>query len=285
MFGAIVVVVAASIAAWTVRRSLEPVATMAVRAADWSEHDLTKRFDLGPPRDELTALASVLDDLLEQVARVIVSEQRLSSELAHELRTPLTAIRGEAELAAADLPTDSSARVRLERIQANIDRMSDTIGTLMDAARSPVSGAEHVAVAVVVADALRAVAHDQRAVETRVVEGLPDLAVSETLASRCLVPVLENAVRYATSRVVVAAVSNRQSVDIAVVDDGPGWGDIEPDSAFAAGARDRTSPGAGLGLPLARRLARTAGGEVRVETVDHGACVVITLPAALHSAL
>jgi two-component system OmpR family sensor kinase len=279
--GVIAVMVVASIAAWIVRRSLEPVATMALRAADWSEHDLSRRFDLGPPRDELTALASVLDDLLEQVARVIMSEQRLSSELAHELRTPLTAIRGEAELAAADLATDSSARARLERIQASIDRMSDTIGALMDAARSPVPAEARVAVDVVVAEALRSVQHDERTVQLRVLEGLPHLAVPATLASRCLVPVLENAVRYAVKRVVVSAATARHSVHITVTDDGPGWGDLDPDHAFAAGARDRGSPGAGLGLPLARRLARTAGGDVRAEEVEHGARVVITLPAAL----
>ena len=72
---------------------------MAERAADWSEHDLTHRFDLGPPTNELAALGETLDHLLDRVASAISSEQRLTSELAHELRTPLTSIQGSADLA------------------------------------------------------------------------------------------------------------------------------------------------------------------------------------------
>lgn len=72
---------------------------MAERAADWSEHDLSHRFGLGPPTNELAALGETLDHLLDRVAMAIRSEQRLTSELAHELRTPLTAIQGSADLA------------------------------------------------------------------------------------------------------------------------------------------------------------------------------------------
>ena len=72
---------------------------MAERAAEWSEHDLTHRFDLGPPTNELAALGETLDHLLDRVASAIRSEQRLTAELAHELRTPLTSIQGSADLA------------------------------------------------------------------------------------------------------------------------------------------------------------------------------------------
>ena len=41
---------------FAVGKALQPVADMTTRAAEWSEHDLDRRFDLGPPRDELTAL-------------------------------------------------------------------------------------------------------------------------------------------------------------------------------------------------------------------------------------
>ena len=57
------------IARWVSTRSLAPVAQMAERATDWSEHDLDHRFDLGPPVNELTALGATLDGLLDRVAR------------------------------------------------------------------------------------------------------------------------------------------------------------------------------------------------------------------------
>ena len=72
---------------------------MAQRAAEWSEHDLSHRFAMGPPTDELAALGGTLDQLLDRVASAIRAEQRLTAELAHELRTPLTNIQGSAGLA------------------------------------------------------------------------------------------------------------------------------------------------------------------------------------------
>ncbi len=49
-------------------RALEPVVQMTSRAEDWGAHDLDRRFDLGPPRDELTGLATTLDGLLDRIA-------------------------------------------------------------------------------------------------------------------------------------------------------------------------------------------------------------------------
>ena len=72
---------------------------MTSRAEDWGAHDLDRRFDLGPPRDELTGLAATLDGLLDRIAASRRHEQRFASEMAHELRTPIAGMRGRAELA------------------------------------------------------------------------------------------------------------------------------------------------------------------------------------------
>ena len=84
--------------------ALRPVADMTAQAADWSEHDLDRRFALGAPRDELTALAATLDGLLGRLAAALRHEQRFSAEMAHELRTPLSGVRAEAELALRTAP-------------------------------------------------------------------------------------------------------------------------------------------------------------------------------------
>ena len=70
--------------------ALRPVAHDDARAAeDWGAHDLDRRFELGPPRDELTGLAATLDGLLARIAASRRHEQRFASEVAHELRTPI----------------------------------------------------------------------------------------------------------------------------------------------------------------------------------------------------
>ena len=95
-----------------VTKALQPVADMTARAAEWSENDLDRRFELGPPHDELTALSATLNGLLARIASSLRHEQRFSAEMAHELRTPLSGVRGEAELAlsARAAPTTCASR-------------------------------------------------------------------------------------------------------------------------------------------------------------------------------
>ena len=52
---------------WILGKALLPVSRMTDDAADWSEHDLDRRFDRGEPYDELTRLAATLDALLERL--------------------------------------------------------------------------------------------------------------------------------------------------------------------------------------------------------------------------
>ena len=129
--GLIATAAAALLAAWVIRRALQPVSVLASTAAAWSEHDLSCRFALGPPTNELTALAGTLDALLDRVTAAIRSEQRLTSELAHELRTPLTTIQGSADLALMRNDLGPTAREDLEEISAAAHRMTSTIATLL----------------------------------------------------------------------------------------------------------------------------------------------------------
>jgi two-component system OmpR family sensor kinase len=154
----------AAIAAWTMRRALEPVESMAALAQDWSERDLEGRFDRTRGDDETLRLGHTLNVLLDCVAGALRNEQRLTAELAEladELRTPLTAIRGDAELS---LMASSSANVteRMQRIIDVVDRMSTTIGSLLSIARDvPRADARTTAPALVSAAlALRADASD-----------------------------------------------------------------------------------------------------------------------------
>ena len=70
-----------------------------------------------------------------------------------------------------------------------------------------------------------------------------------------------------------------RSVGITVSDDGPGLQDgKDPETFFAAGARSADSTGAGLGLALARRVARALGGDVTVTSERRPTSFTLTLP-------
>jgi two-component system, OmpR family, sensor kinase len=278
--GVLVVIGVSAVVTWSVSRALSPVATMASRAADWSEHDLSRRFDLGPANDEIAALGQTLDGLLDRVSKVILAEQRLTSELAHELRTPLTAVRAEAELLLRRGTADADQHETLERIVAAVDQMTTTITTLITAARAPTSLGETTSARRVVQRAVDATAAgSQVQIDPRAALDA-SLSVPEAVAVRALTPVLENALRYARDAVKIDAQIVGSGVEIIVRDDGPGLS-IDPEEAFSAGTHEQGSPGAGLGLSLARRLARGLGGDLVASApapVGGGAVFVLTLP-------
>jgi two-component system OmpR family sensor kinase len=289
---ALTVLLAVAICAgWLISRALRPVALMTLQAADWSEHDLDRRFSLGPPRDELTQLAATLDGLLERLAASLGHEQRLSAELSHELRTPLASIAAEAQYAIRHTEQTEEGRVALGQIARSAAQMARTLDTLIAAARAQLDprGARSEAMAgaqAAVAGCLSWAA--EQAVEV-VLAPPPDplyVRVEAALVERILAPLLENAVRYARSRVQIRIEGNGGDVVFTVADDGPGVASGEHDTIFRPGHSGRggistASPaGAGLGLALSRRLARSAGGDVQASELGPGGCFTVTLPSA-----
>ena len=103
--------------------------------------------------------------------------------------------------------------------------------------------------------------------------------VEQALAERILQPLLENACRHARTRVAVSVTTVDTDVRVKVLDDGPGIAEGNVEAVFEPGARSAESDGAGLGLPLARRLARAGNGDVIARSGVSGEFVV-TLPSA-----
>lgn len=239
-----------------VQMALRPVADMTTQAAEWSVHDVDRRFGLGEPRDELTALAATLDGLLGRSAAALRHEQRFSAEMAHELRTPLSGVRGEAELALSLALTEAQLREALEQVLAGTERMAAVIDTLLVAARregaGPLGSSDAAAV-------VRALADEPR-VQVRAPAEAVTVGADHELVAAALHPILENALRHARRRVTVAIERDGGEVIVSVTNDGDA---LEPDDVeriFAPGISG--TGGAGLGLALARRLARAAGGDV-----------------------
>lgn len=274
ILGLITVCLAGAVTWRVTRKALAPVQVMAERAADWSEHDLGHRFALGPPTNELAALGETLDHLLDRVAAVIRSEQRLTSELAHELRTPLTAVQGAADIALLRPPEDPGLREDLAAIAEGARRMGEVITTLLTLARTAdtARSAAHTDPADIV-DAVAALVPDRLHLETSL-GGVPDVAAPADLAVRALAPLVENAVTFATAQVSIRARTVADGVEIAVGDDGPGVDPALVRRIFEPGTSG--AGGTGLGLGIARRVARSLGGDVTLVDAEF----VLRLPRA-----
>ena len=263
---------------WAIRRAIDgalrPVAQMTNDAAAWSANDLDKRFDLGPRRDELTALAATLDALLARIAASRRHEQRLAAEIAHELRTPISRMRARAELALRAGPDAEEDHTRaLESVVTEVDRLTSAIEALLAAGRRE-ADPSHDSVDLV------AIAREAEDVTVHAPEDLPPAEGDADIVRRALAPLLENAHRHARGRVELVLSASNGRVRITVLDDGPGVPPALGERAFNPGVRGDDDPdgGAGLGLPLARRLARSCGGDVTIGD-DPGGCFVLELPS------
>src|SRR5204862_2804348 len=112
-------------------------------------------------------------------------------------------------------------------------------------------------------------------VDLHVAEDLPPAEGDAELLRRALAPLVDNARRHAERRVSVDVASDDAWVHVTVRDDGPGLAPGLGERAFEPGVQGDDGGGAGLGLPLARRLARTCGGGVDAG-VGPGGCLVLT---------
>ncbi|HVA31742.1 MAG TPA: ATP-binding protein [Gaiellaceae bacterium] len=290
VFGGLVLVFVALAARWLLASSLRPVQRMTRQAATWSERDLDQRFGLGAPRDELTELAATLDGLLDRLGASLRREQRFSAELSHELRTPIARVIAEVELALRRERDPEDYRAALEVVRRSAEQLSRIVDALVAAARAeagPVMGtadAYQVAAEATAACAGLAAEHEI-ALDLETPADPVRLGVDPDLAERILQPVVENACRYGATRVHVSIERRDSTVRYEVTDDGPGVADDEGDRIFEPGVRGRVgesshSVGAGLGLALARRLARSVTGDVEAVAGAHGGSFLVRLPAA-----
>ena len=281
-------------AAWLISKALSPVARMTRQAADWSEHDLDKRFALGPPRDELTELACTLDTLLDRLSASLRHEQRLSAKLSHELRTPLASIAADAQYALRHGELSAEGHASVAQILQSAERMARTLDTLIAAARAQLdphrATSDAAACARAALDAARELDTRHLRLSLRAATPGVRVAVERDLVERILAPLLENACRHASASVMLAVTRDPTGVSFAITDDGDGVAGDELEAIFEPGRRaDRSATatlatGAGLGLALARRLARSAGGDVCAQASDQGGRFIVRLPVAPASA-
>ncbi len=262
-----------------VGRALRPVHDMTHQAARWSEDDVERRFGDQRLPDELDDLAATLDGLLDRLSAVLHHERRLSAEVSHELRTPLARVLAEVELLREDGGRTAPAPA-LDSIRVSVVQATEILETLMSAARSGYAGDPgRCEVAAAVRDMIAARQGDRVPVLVRTPSAV-HAGVDAAVLARALGPVLDNAVRYAASEVVVTVLAARGVVVVGVADDGPGFETDDLADVFEPGhgrAHDGHR-GAGLGLALSRRLVTTAGGTIDAANHAAGARVTLNLP-------
>ncbi len=236
----------------------------------------TRALEVAQVGEALRGMAGALGSALGASAAAERERRFLISAIAHDLRTPLFTLRGSLEAMERGIG-DGTALARAQRKADHLDRL---VGDLFAFARFEYAGEVHRAADVDLAEVARAVVETVPAGRVRVelVEAERGRVRGDPVAlERLLTNVLDNAVRHARSRVTVTV----RGPVVGVLDDGPGFADEDLPHVFEPlfrGDRARGAGGAGLGLAIARRLARAHGGDIEAfNAADGGACVVLSL--------
>ncbi|HNA99541.1 MAG TPA: HAMP domain-containing sensor histidine kinase [Marmoricola sp.] len=262
--GLIATIGAALTTRWTVRRTLRPVRQMARDADSWSEQAQNTRFETNGGSDEFADLARTLNRLMDRVGTALHSEQRLTSEVAHELRTPLTVILGAAELALAE-SEDPTLDSHLVRIIDQVHTMNSSITALVQIARDQDQQQNERLDKCL--NELAASFSPTPPVRLAVtIEGGRELQMPRDSLTRCLSPLVDNALRFAASKVEIVVRRHEDRLVISVTDDGPG---TQGDPFVGT---------TGLGLPLSRRIAASMGGQVNLTQDSDPTEITLDLP-------
>ena len=291
--------------------TLRPIAELRRGAQDVTRTGRPSALPVPEARDEVHSLALTLNDMLSRLGQAQERQRGLVSDTAHELRSPIASIRAQLEVAldhpdsqdwrqtASDVLEDTLRLARLAEdllVLARLDerdgrRRADLQVDLAALVGVEVSRHDGSRVPVVVAGQDQG-GQDQAGQERGGQErgGQERCAVTGDADGlrRMLGNLIDNAVRYARTRVTVGITREGSSVRLTVTDDGPGIPPGDRQRAFGRFARldDARSRdgdgqgGAGLGLAIVRATAQAHDGSAWLEDAQPGLRAVVLLPAA-----
>jgi len=266
-----------------VGRTLRPVEAMRRRAATITATNLDARLPVTPADDEIAALASTMNTMLDRIEAASAAQRRFVANASHELRSPLATIHANADLLAAAGQDDGPVR----RIHRESTRMARLVDDLLLLARADDQGLRSRRDDVDLDDLVFAerervgVEHPGLSVAGGVepvrVVGDPDQL------HRALRNLVDNAVRHARRAVTISLAAGDGYGEVVIGNDGPSIAAHDRERIFDRfvrldDSRSRRAGGAGLGLPIARDLVAAHDGTLTVDDLADGAALRIRLP-------
>jgi signal transduction histidine kinase len=261
------------------RRGLSPFRVLRDRLAAVRE-GRSPRLE-GEYPTEVVPLVDDLNGLLEERERRVARAVAKAGDLAHGLKTPLAVIAKDIDSAdeAGQHDLAMSMRLQVERMRRQIDwHLAQARAT----AGGPSTGAR-ANIAECVRGLARALEHlyADRALVI-MVDAPPDATARVPVEDleEMLGNLLDNACKWARSRVSVTATLQESSVVIDVDDDGTGLDPAMRDVVIGRGVRaDEAAPGSGLGLAIVRELVEAYGGALALDRSPSGGVRArLTLP-------
>jgi len=289
--------VAAAFCWWTASRALLPLTAMAVQAEAITAQSPDRRLTAASGGDEIGQLARAFNRLLDRLAAALRTERQFIADASHELRTPVSVARTAAEVTLAASRSEADYRDALTVVRDQTERIGRMVDDMLALARADAEGyrlrsgpvyLDEITTECIAAFATIAA---QRQISLDCATPPDILAMADAELLRQLITnLVDNALKYtpAGGRVTVTLDVHGYDAVVAVADTGCGISGGDRERVFERFVRlndaRESAPGAGLGLPIARRIAELHGGSLRLDDECDGGCrFVACLPVVVSS--
>ena len=292
----VVLFVLAGIVGWLLsRRALSGVEAVTLTARRISSESLQARVVVARRQgDEIDRLAAAFNTMLDRIENLVTGIREMSDNIAHDLRSPITRIRGLAEVTLTTGATPGEYEAMAADTIEECDRLLDMINTMLmiskteaGVGRLQLVTLDMAAIVQEACELFRPMAEDRQINLTCHTSGSCKFQGDARMIQRMIANLMDNAIKYtpADGRVQVSVFEKRDhgAIRVTLSDTGTGIDAVDLPLIFNRFFRcdeSRTLPGTGLGLSLARAVARVHGGDIEVDSQKgQGATFSVTLPA------
>ncbi len=251
--------------------------------------DLSRRIPEDSTDDDIGELTEKLNQMLDELEKLVEGVRRVSDNIAHDLRTPLARLRNRLEILRGEEENDEKARPIVEQAIDDADGLLSTFKALMRIAR--IESGQHRA-ALETVDLSRLVDDVVELYQPLIEEAEKRLSVhrepavsvrgDRDLLFQALANLVDNALKYTAGggHIEISLAESNDRARLAVADDGPGIPSEEREKVLQRFYRldtSRSTPGAGLGLSLVAAVAELHHAELLLEDNQPGLRVVQSL--------
>ncbi len=290
------IVVAGGVGWFMARRAVSGIEEVTRTAQKISGGTLEERVPVRPRGDEIDQLATTFNQMLDRIQTLLKELREMSDNIAHDLRSPITRIRGIAEVT---LTTGRSVK-EYEGMAASVieecDRLLDMINTMLIISKTEAGvdqlSREEIDLAVLVREACELFepnAEDQGVTLNCDASGRSPFIGDTRMIQRMFSNLLDNAIKYTPSggSVTVSIAEKDNQVTVSFKDMGCGISPGDLPRVFERFYRcdqSRSQAGVGLGLSLARAIARAHGGDITATSIlNQGSTFTVILPKTMPS--
>lgn len=285
------IILAAGVGWFMARRAVSGVEAITRTAQKISGGTLEERVPVKARGDEIDQLAITFNQMLDRIQALLTEIKEMSDNMAHDLRSPITRIRGVAEVTLTSGKTLGEYEGMAASTIEECDRLLDMINIMLMISKTE-SGVDKISgkdvdLAAIVRQACELFEPTAEDKQVNLSCDVPDgirLIGDTPMIQRMLSNLLDNAIKYTPSggTVNVAVSANQGQVVVAVNDTGIGISGQDLNRIFERFYRcdqSRSQAGIGLGLSLARAIARAHGGDITVVSMpNQGSTFTVTLP-------